>query len=64
MNFTDMAKNLSEALGKGVPIMVAGMVGIFIVTLIIILSVYLLSKIGGGDGNFSRGLKALFGKKD
>ena len=55
--------NLQNVLSDGLPIMLAGMMGIFVVIGIIILTVALLGKLGG-DGNFSKGLKTLFtGKK-
>ncbi len=64
MNFTNMAENLKNALSQGLPIMLAGMVGIFIVTVIIILAISILSKVSGSaDGYFSKGVKALFSKK-
>jgi len=55
--------NLQKVLSDGLPIMVAGMMGIFVVIGIIILTISLLGKINC-DGNLTRGLKALFGKKD
>ncbi len=55
--------NLTNILSHGLPIMVAGMLGIFVVIGIIILVISLLGSIKT-DGNFSKGLKALFGKKD
>lgn len=56
--------NLTQVVSRGLPIMVAGMMGIFVVIGIIIITISLLGKIGTGDGNFSHGLRALFGKKD
>ena len=56
-------EGLSLILKEGLPIMAIGMISIFIVIGVIILTVSLLGKIKS-DGNFSRGLKALFGKKD
>lgn len=55
--------NLNNILSHGLPIMVAGMLGIFVVIGIIILLISLLGSIKT-DGNFARGLKALFGKND
>lgn len=57
-----IAENFKNVVSDGLPIMVAGMLGIFVVIGIIILSVYALSLIKC-DGNFTRGLRALFGKK-
>lgn len=59
-SFTD---NLNKVLSDGLPILVAGMLGIFVVIGIIILVVALLAKLGGGDGYFAKGVKALFSKK-
>ena len=59
-SFTD---NLNKVVSDGLPIMVAGMMGIFVVIGIIILTVTLLAKMGGGDGYFAKGVKALFSKK-
>ena len=59
-SFTD---NLNKVVSDGLPIMVAGMMGIFVVIGIIILTVALLAKMGGGDGYFAKGVKALFSKK-
>ena len=59
-SFTD---NLAKVVSDGLPIMVAGMMGIFVVIGIIILTVSLLAKLGGGEGLFARGVKALFQKK-
>lgn len=55
--------NLSNVISQGLPIMVAGMMGIFVVIGIIILTVALLAKVGGGDGYFAKGVKALFTKQ-
>lgn len=55
--------NLDKVLTQGLPIMVAGMMGIFVVIGIIILTVALLAKLGGGDGYFAKGVKALFTKQ-
>ncbi len=55
--------NLNNVLSDGLPIMVAGMMGIFVVIGIIILTVALLAKLGGSDGYFAKGVKALFTKK-
>lgn len=57
-----MKGNLENVLTQGLPIMVAGMLGIFVVIGIIILVISLLGNIKA-DGNFSRGVAALFGKK-
>ncbi len=68
MNFMNLflaasfADNLSHVVSDGLPIMVAGMMGIFVVIGIIILVVMLLAKLGG-DGYFAKGVKALFSKK-
>ncbi|MBR3837721.1 MAG: hypothetical protein IKJ74_06195 [Clostridia bacterium] len=63
MILASIMTNLQKVLSDGLPIMVAGMMGIFVVIGIIILTISLLGKINC-DGNFTRGLKALFGKKD
>ena len=65
MNFcmASFSDNLAKVASDGLPIMVAGMMGIFVVIGIIILTVSLLAKLGGGDGLFARGVKALFSKK-
>jgi hypothetical protein len=55
--------NLSNVISQGLPIMIAGMMGIFVVIGIIILTVALLAKVGGGDGYFAKGVKALFTKQ-
>ncbi len=55
--------NLNNVITHGLPIMVAGMLGIFVVIGIIILTVGLLAKFGGDDGYFSKGVKALFTKQ-
>lgn len=55
--------NLNNMISQGLPIMVAGMLGIFVVIGIIILTVALLAKLGGGDGYFAKGMKALFSKQ-
>ena len=62
MILADFSANLSKVVSDGLPIMAAGMMGIFVVIGIIILVISLLGKIKC-DGNFTRGLKALFGKK-
>ena len=49
-------------LSDGLPIMAAGMMGIFVVIGIIIATISLLSKLGDGNGYFSKGVKALFKK--
>ena len=54
--------NLENVLTHGLPIMLAGMMGIFVVIGIIILVVTLLGKITG-DENLVKGLKALFTKR-
>ena len=54
--------NLENVLSQGLPIMVAGMMGIFVVIGIIILTVALLAKAGGDEGYFAKGVKALFSK--
>ncbi len=54
--------NLENVLTRGLPIMLAGMMGIFVVIGIIILVVTLLGKITG-DENLAKGLKALFTKR-
>lgn len=59
----EMEPGVGLMVKEGLPTMAVGMVSIFIVIGVIILTVSLLSKIKA-DGNFSRGLKALFGKKD
>lgn len=56
-------ENLSNVISQGLPIMIAGMMGIFVVIGIIILTVALLAKVGGGDGYFAKGVKALFTKQ-
>lgn len=56
-----IGSNLNNVVKEGLPIMVAGMLGIFVVIGIIILVVLLLSKLGG-DGYFAKGVKALFTK--
>ncbi len=67
MNFTNLAQNLTNVLEKGLPIMAAGMLGIFLVIGIIIGVVWLLSALGNqsSDKNnlFLTGLACLFGKK-
>ena len=55
--------NLNNVISQGLPIMIAGMMGIFVVIGIIILTVALLAKVGGGDGYFAKGVKALFTKQ-
>lgn len=55
--------NLSNVISQGLPIMIAGMMGIFVVIGIIILTVALLAKVGGADGYFAKGVKALFTKQ-
>ena len=55
--------NLHNVISQGLPIMIAGMMGIFVVIGIIILTVALLAKVGGGDGYFAKGVKALFTKQ-
>ena len=55
--------NLNNVISQGLPIMIAGMMGIFVVIGIIILTVALLAKVGGGDGYFAKGIKALFTKQ-
>ena len=55
--------NLNNVLSQGLPIMVAGMMGIFVVIGIIILTVALLAKFGGDEGYFAKGVKALFTKQ-
>ena len=62
MLFASFAENLNKVISDGLPIMVAGMMGIFVVSGIIILTISLLG-MTKADGNFTRGLKALFGKK-
>ena len=59
--FASIQDNLGRILSDGLPIMVAGMMGIFVVIGIIILVISLLGSIKT-DGNFSRGVAALFGK--
>ena len=54
--------NLENVLTRGLPIMLAGMMGIFVVIGIIILVVTLLGKITD-DENLAKGLKALFTKR-
>jgi Na+-transporting methylmalonyl-CoA/oxaloacetate decarboxylase gamma subunit len=54
--------NLSNMLSQGLPIMIAGMMGIFVVIGIIIATVALLGKMGN-DENLAKGLKALFSKQ-
>ncbi len=54
--------NLNNVISQGLPIMVAGMLGIFVVIGIIILTVALLTKLGKDDGYFTKGVKALFTK--
>ena len=54
--------NLNNVLNDGLPIMIAGMMGIFVVIGIIILTVALLSSLCG-DEYFAKGVKALFTKK-
>ena len=54
--------NLNNVISQGLPIMVAGMMGIFVVIGIIILTVALLAKVGGDEGYFAKGVKALFTK--
>ena len=54
--------NLNNVVSQGLPIMVAGMMGIFVVIGIIILTVALLAKVGGDEGYFAKGVKALFTK--
>ena len=56
-------ENLNNVISQGLPIMIAGMMGIFVVIGIIILTVALLAKVGGGDGYFAKGVKALFTKQ-
>ena len=55
--------NLNNVISQGLPIMVAGMMGIFVVIGIIILTVALLAKVGGDEGYFAKGVKALFTKQ-
>ena len=57
-----MQDNIGNIVSDGLPIMIAGMLGIFVVIGIIILVISLLGGISS-DGNFSRGVVALFGKK-
>ena len=64
MDFTNFSQNLDLVLTRGLPIMLAGMVGIFLVTAIIIAVISLLSKMFRKDENFIRGWKALWGKKN
>ena len=54
--------NLNNVISQGLPIMVAGMMGIFVVIGIIILSVAVLGKFGN-DEYFAKGIKALFTKQ-
>ena len=56
-------ENLNNVISQGLPIMIAGMMGIFVVIGIIILTVALLAKVGGGDGYFAKGVKALYTKQ-
>ena len=56
-----LQENMQDVLSQGLPIMLAGMMGIFVVIGIIILTVALLGKMDG-DGLFAKGLKALFTK--
>lgn len=55
--------NLNNVVTEGLPIMVAGMLGIFVVIGIIILVVAILAKLGDGDSLFAKGVKAVFTKK-
>lgn len=63
MDFSNMTQNLKNVLTQGLPIMVAGLLGVLLVTVVIIIAVSLMAKLGGGDGYFSKGIKALFAKK-
>lgn len=56
-----LQENMQDVLSQGLPIMLAGMMGIFVVIGIIIAVVALLGKMDG-DGLFFKGLKALFTK--
>ena len=57
-----MKGNLENVLTQGLPIMVAGMLGIFVVIGIIILTGALLGKTSG-DELFAKGIKELFSRK-
>jgi len=59
---TEQPSGWDGVLSDGLPIMAAGMMGIFVVIGIIIVTISLLAKLGGGDGLFSKGVKALFSK--
>ena len=65
--FAEAASTTEPGVGllvrEGLPLMAIGMISIFIVIGVVILSVVLLGKFGNEDGNFARGLKALFTKK-
>ena len=67
MNFTNLSQNLVNVMKQGLPIMAAGMLGIFLVIGIIIGVVWLLSALGSQTdekkGLFMTGLSAFFGKK-
>ena len=67
MNFTNFSQNLVNVMKQGLPIMAAGMLGIFLVIGIIIGVVWLLSALGSQTGEknslFMTGLSAFFGKK-
>ena len=60
--FASFQNNLNNVITQGLPILLAGMMGIFVVIGIIILTVAILGKFGS-DEYFSKGVKALFSKK-
>ncbi len=60
--FASFQTNLNNVISQGLPIMIAGMLGIFVVIGLIILGVSLLSKLGD-DGLFAKGVKNLFSSK-
>jgi len=64
MDFSNFSQNLELVLTRGLPIMLAGMVGIFLVTAIIIAVISLLSFLFRRDENLIRGWKALWSKKN
>ena len=59
---TEIPEGPEAVLSDGLPIMAAGMMGIFVVIGIIIVTISILAKFGGSEGYFAKGVKALFKK--
>lgn len=57
------SESLQNVINDGLPIMVAGMMGIFVVTAVIIAVIALLGRLTSNNGYFTKGVKALFSRK-